>query len=150
MADRVVLMHDGRIDQQGAPEQLYRSPNTEFAARFFGHVNELSGTATAPGLMRIDDGTLVPASGLNLAPGTPVRLLFRTERARVVPVGPADPSTATVQGTVESSDYMGMMVRYVVDLGGRQVIVTQAVGDRQYRVGEAVCVKIPADAWMTF
>ncbi len=150
MADRVVLMHDGRIDQEGAPEQLYRNPNTEFAARFFGHVNELGGTATAPGLVRIDDGTLVPASGLNLAPGTPVRLLFRTERARVVPVGPADPSTATVQGTVESSDYMGMMVRYVVDLGGRQVIVTQAVGDRQYRVGEAVCVKIPADAWMTF
>ncbi len=150
MADRIVLMREGRIEQEGVPQELYRSPGTEFAARFFGHVNELAGTASAAGQVRLEDGTLVPVAGQDLAPGAPVRLLFRTERARVTTTGTAEPDAAAVSGTVESTDYMGIMVRYVVDLGGRQVIVTQAVGERQFKAGDAVTVRIAADAWMTF
>jgi sn-glycerol 3-phosphate transport system ATP-binding protein len=36
MADRVVLMHDGRVEQDGTPEELYSQPTTAFAARFIG------------------------------------------------------------------------------------------------------------------
>jgi sn-glycerol 3-phosphate transport system ATP-binding protein len=36
MADRVVLMRDGRIEQNGAPEELYNRPATAFTARFIG------------------------------------------------------------------------------------------------------------------
>jgi sn-glycerol 3-phosphate transport system ATP-binding protein len=36
MADRVVLMRDGRIEQNGAPEELYSRPATAFTARFIG------------------------------------------------------------------------------------------------------------------
>lgn len=36
MADRVVLMHDGRVEQNGTPEELYSRPATAFAARFIG------------------------------------------------------------------------------------------------------------------
>ena len=150
MADRVVLMRDGRIEQEGAPEQLYRTPSTEFAARFFGHVNEVTATATSPTELRLDDGTPVRVPGQAMQAGAPVRLLFRAERARVTPPGPADPATSGVPGTVASTDYMGMMVRYVVDSAGRQLIVTQAVGEKQYRSGDAVCVRVPADAWMRF
>ena len=68
----------------------------------------------------------------------------------MAPPGPADPASSGVPGTVASTDYMGMMVRYVVDSAGRQLIVTQAVGEKQYRTGDSVCVRVPADAWMRF
>ena len=43
MADRVVLMHDGRIEQAGTPEELYRRPRTRFVAGFVGRMNMLPG-----------------------------------------------------------------------------------------------------------
>jgi ABC-type sugar transport system ATPase subunit len=45
LADRIVLLREGRIEQQGTPEELYRRPATLFAARFFGQppINTLRG-----------------------------------------------------------------------------------------------------------
>ncbi|HEU0115036.1 MAG TPA: ABC transporter ATP-binding protein, partial [Thermomicrobiales bacterium] len=44
MSDRLIVMHDGRIAQQGAPEEVYRHPETEFAARFLGECNLIPAT----------------------------------------------------------------------------------------------------------
>ncbi|MFT6558672.1 ABC transporter ATP-binding protein [Sneathiella sp.] len=43
MADRIVLMKNGRIEQQGTPAELYSQPNSEFVASFLGDVNKVSG-----------------------------------------------------------------------------------------------------------
>ncbi len=154
MADRVVLMRDGRIEQEGPPDQLYRAPKTEFVARFFGHVNEVSGTVTGQqqGVWRVelDGGVAVDVMGQNLSAGTRTRLLFRSERARVDRAFPHEALATALPGTIVASDYLGMLVRYVVALGDLQVIVTQAVGDHQFQAGNTVQVCIPADAWMTF
>jgi sn-glycerol 3-phosphate transport system ATP-binding protein len=48
MADRVILMREGRIEQQGTPEELYARPATLFAARFIG--------TPAMNLVPLDDG----------------------------------------------------------------------------------------------
>lgn len=44
IADRIALLDDGRLVQLGTPEELYRSPRSLFAARFFGRVAALPGT----------------------------------------------------------------------------------------------------------
>jgi thiamine transport system ATP-binding protein len=41
LADRVVIMHAGRVEQEGQPEEVWRHPSTEFAARFLGFVNTI-------------------------------------------------------------------------------------------------------------
>lgn len=58
MADRVVLMHQGRIEQQGSPEQLYAQPVSQFAAGFVGRMNLLPATAEGADQVRIGEASL--------------------------------------------------------------------------------------------
>lgn len=44
LGDRIALLHDGRIEQEGTPEELYNRPRTEFVATFFGDCNRIEGT----------------------------------------------------------------------------------------------------------
>jgi len=59
MADRVVLMHDGRIEQAGTPDELYHRPRTRFAASFVGRMNMLPATVLPDGRMRVRDSELI-------------------------------------------------------------------------------------------
>ena len=49
MADRIVVMNAGRVEQVGAPAEVYRRPLTPFVARFVGHMNFLSAVASTRG-----------------------------------------------------------------------------------------------------
>ncbi|AMV70579.1 sulfate ABC transporter ATP-binding protein [Desulfuromonas carbonis] len=52
VADQVVIMNEGRIEQTGTPEQIYNQPATPFVYNFLGHVNVFHGVVQA-GLVRI-------------------------------------------------------------------------------------------------
>ncbi|MDR0214442.1 MAG: ATP-binding cassette domain-containing protein [Comamonas sp.] len=58
MADRVVLMHQGRIEQQGSPEQLYAQPVSHFAAGFVGRMNLLPAVVETDDVVRVGEGRL--------------------------------------------------------------------------------------------
>ena len=55
VADRIVVMNHGVIEQVGTPMQVYREPATAFVADFVGRVNVLSGRVLSPGRVRIGD-----------------------------------------------------------------------------------------------
>src|SRR5205814_6917064 len=59
MADRIAIMNGGRIEQLGAPGELYERPQTAFVAGFLGISNLLPGTVSAMDAVRLDDGTTV-------------------------------------------------------------------------------------------
>ncbi|MGO4394536.1 ABC transporter ATP-binding protein [Variovorax sp. M-6] len=63
MADRVVLMHDGRIEQAGSPGELYHRPRTRFVASFVGRMNMLPATVLAGDKVRVRDSELRCAPG---------------------------------------------------------------------------------------
>lgn len=63
MADRVVLMHDGRIEQAGTPGELYHRPRTRFVASFVGRMNMLPATVLPDGKVRVRDSELLCPSG---------------------------------------------------------------------------------------
>ena len=46
MADRIIVMRDGRIEQQGRPDELYMHPVNSFVAGFFGEVNQIASTVS--------------------------------------------------------------------------------------------------------
>ncbi len=85
MADQIVVMHDGEIEQAGAPLQLYDNPENLFVATFIGSpaMNMLSGTihvSNGIASVRTSDGTLLPlANGLGAEQGTSVRYGIRPE-----------------------------------------------------------------------
>ncbi|WP_332613308.1 ABC transporter ATP-binding protein [Achromobacter sp. ESBL13] len=61
MADRVVVMHAGRIEQVGAGTDIYRQPATRFVAEFIGDANFMAYTAAGDDALRLDaQGVLVP------------------------------------------------------------------------------------------
>jgi sulfate transport system ATP-binding protein len=73
LADKVIVVHDGRVAQQGAPAEIFDAPSTEFVARFVGDVNVLPGTVEGG---RAQAGALqVPHT--EHPEGTAVRVLVR-------------------------------------------------------------------------
>ena len=86
VADRVVLMNQGRIEQTGTPEELYLHPASPFAARFLGMTNILSGQiiSLTPPVIETPAGRLQPAdTPAGRSPGDTVQLVIRPEGARV-------------------------------------------------------------------
>ena len=81
MADALALMADGRIVQQGAPDELYRRPVSAAAARLLGDVNEWSGVVT-DGALQTPFGP-APAAGVN--EGTQATVLARPEGVALLP-----------------------------------------------------------------
>ena len=81
MADRIVVMHDGIIEQIGTPLELYDSPRNLFVAGFIGSpaMNFLKGAAKSDGSIEID-GTRLPVAGKHtVADGQPVVYGIRPE-----------------------------------------------------------------------
>ena len=82
MADRIALMRDGRLVQEGTPASLYYEPNDEFVASFFSEINRLEGIVE-------NKDVLTPFGAVSaggLATGTPVQILIRPEALHLTPV----------------------------------------------------------------
>ncbi|WP_216673283.1 ABC transporter ATP-binding protein [Paraburkholderia solitsugae] len=89
MADRIVVMNHGRVEQIGTPREIYHRPNSEFVARFFGDNNLIPGTVDSR-----SDGQLVVESPLGrisvpdrllISTGSKVTLAVRPEHIRLRP-----------------------------------------------------------------
>jgi spermidine/putrescine transport system ATP-binding protein len=119
MADRIVIMNGGHIEQLGAPSELYERPSTAFVAGFLGVSNLLEGTVVAADRVRLADGTavVVPAGVLAGRTGS-VQIGVRPEKLRV---GEGDANT--LEGTVTESAYIGVSTQYIVDTPAGAVTV---------------------------
>ncbi|HMA31124.1 MAG TPA: putative 2-aminoethylphosphonate ABC transporter ATP-binding protein, partial [Casimicrobiaceae bacterium] len=82
MADRVVVMNHGGIDQIGSPSDVYERPATPFVADFLGKVNVLKATALGDGRFRVGSVELILRADGNAA-GDPVRIYLRPEDRHV-------------------------------------------------------------------
>jgi multiple sugar transport system ATP-binding protein len=87
LADRIVVMRDGRVEQVGTPMDLYHEPVNQFVASFFGSppMNLIPGEVRRGrnGPTFVFDGGEVPLNGLGEAPAGPVTLGIRPEGVRV-------------------------------------------------------------------
>jgi len=101
MADRIAVMRDGRVVQQGTPVELYCEPADAFVASFFGEVNELPGRA-ARGGVETPVG-VVPAHGL--ADDSKVTVVIRPEAVQLSTWIEGEPDG--VSGVVEQARLLG-------------------------------------------
>jgi ABC-type Fe3+/spermidine/putrescine transport system ATPase subunit len=136
VADRVLIMHRGRIVQQGTPQHVYRSPASPWVARFLGLTNLVSGRIVAQDPLQVDTALgrlrLAVTEQVAVRVRAPVRVgqavtvLIRPEAAREVLPGqaPAWPSTQVDEvpdkpgipfaGTVRECSFRGGYCRLVV------------------------------------
>jgi ABC-type Fe3+/spermidine/putrescine transport system ATPase subunit len=119
ISDTIAVMRDGRVVQVGNPRDIYDRPADPFVAGFVGQVNLLTGTAEA-GIFRAGGLHLaLPPDAPSLRPGQAVIAALRPEAIRL---GRANEGQ-TLAGEVASATYLGTVVRYVIDVGGRQLTV---------------------------
>ena len=108
MADRIVLMHQGRIEQQGSPEQLYAQPVSHFAAGFVGRMNLLPAVALDDTHVQIGDAQVVCTNPI-FAGGESLLIGVRPES---VVLHPAHPTALTnlFRARVIETSFLGPMV----------------------------------------
>jgi spermidine/putrescine transport system ATP-binding protein len=111
MADSIAVMNGGRIEQLGAPDELYERPASAFVAGFLGVSNLLHGTVAGADTVKLDGGgeVRVPAAGLQGRSGR-VAIGVRPEKIRL---GAIDVNR--LEGRIAERAYVGVATQYVLD-----------------------------------
>ena len=130
MSDRLAVFNHGRIEQVGAPAEIYEHPATAFVAGFVGVSNVCSGE-----LARRLAGSAQPFA-------------IRPEKISMTPVsGPIPEGWLSVTGRIRAVTYHGATTRYAVALdgGGELAVMRQNAGDGGHaaHVGEGVRLAWP-------
>jgi spermidine/putrescine transport system ATP-binding protein len=130
MSDRLAVMRHGKIEQIGAPEEVYESPATEFVAGFLGASNMLDGdvkeSSNGRTTIGLATGGTVVASTERVPPGaSAVRVGVRPEKITIVPDDGAAPTDRNaVTGLLRMSTYIGVNYQYKVEgPGGHELTV---------------------------
>jgi putative spermidine/putrescine transport system ATP-binding protein len=137
LANMVVVMDTGRIDQEGSANIIFNRPKTPYVARFMGGQNVLTGTVvrTADGPLRLrgaNGAQFEAVAKAALPEGSPVSFAVRRDHVKLRKS--AGGKTATVpnevQGVVEATEYQGSYIKVFIDLGGG--VFVAHVADRDF------------------
>ena len=156
IADRIVVMRAGRIEQDGTPEAVFGAPRSRFVAEFMGVTNLLPGTLEGRDRFRRADGAAIPIPDQDVIPdqGSPghrdMVLAIRPERIRIAPAG-AGAGPDDVAAAIETATYRGLSVEYGLrTASGLALTARQATpavgGPAMLPPGAPVRLTIPPDA----
>ena len=139
IADRIAILHEGQVAQEGAPEALYHQPRSAFVARFLdlGYVVAVT---------RVEGEWVETALGrLRLQQPEPLRgdnevghVLIRPERVNIV----TEPSDDMLEGVVVQSRFQRGLYRVTIDVHGERL---QCDANAPHMLGERVRLKIEAE-----
>ncbi|MDI1475419.1 ABC transporter ATP-binding protein [Polyangium sp. y55x31] len=152
LADRIAILNAGKLEQVGAPLDLYRSPRNLFVARFLGapRMNLLEGelaSASAAGAeVRVRGGPVLRVAAIadRLAANARVTLGIRPEHLR------PGPSAGDLEGQVSVVERLGDRTLVHLDLDIGAEVLCEDRGESPIRVGERVHVHAPAGAFHLF
>ena len=146
LADRIVVLNAGRIEQVGAPLELYHHPANLFVAGFLGspRMNFLKGKihSVVDGVATIATnagGMLQAALTQPLASGTPVTIGARPEHVQACAPGATAAITASVQAVEKLGDISYL---YVQVPGGDEPLVVRADADTDWSIGQSVALQV--------
>ena len=157
MADRIVVMNQGVIDQIGTPTEIYREPQTLFVADFIGTMNHVDGHAVTSESASF--GSLeLSCREHDLAPGQPAVISIRPED--IIPSNKIS-DTVVQRGnclnvTVKKMEFLGSFSRIHLgteQLGNSQLIIdlsVNAVIRMNTTVGKKMSIELPSDRLMVF
>jgi len=153
MADRIVVMNHGAIEQVGTPFEVYRNPATPFVADFVGKTNLLPAAGAGEGRVRIGDQRFACEFDGAFAKRTDLKVFFRPEDVQVRGVGGETPNSAAA--VVQGLEFLGSYSRLTLRLNGidQALIADLSVNDlAEFRVkpGDTLRVAVPADRLRVF
>ena len=132
MSDRIVVMNAGRVVEIGTPLELYRAPKHAFTAGFLGQTNLLPVSAEGQ-QAQLPWGQSVT---LDRVVAGNVQISVRPENIHIR----ADQAG---EGTVSAVSFMGANALYTVEIGGRQIRVSQSGAETLIDAGQRVALQFP-------
>jgi iron(III) transport system ATP-binding protein len=125
MADRIVVMNAGRVEQIGTPQDVYDRPASKFVARFLGGSNVVDATHLHGRMVEVGGHELEIGDGDFSAPGERMSFCVKTHDLELLPDGRSE-APNTVPGVVRGQAFLGSHRDYVVDVGQRLLIAAPA------------------------
>ncbi len=125
LADKIVVLRDGRVEQVGSPMEIYNNPANRFVAEFIG----------SPSM------NFVPAELVNGTPGHYIGI--RPEYARIIENG-------RLPGTVVHVEKLGGDTNILIDLGGGLTFTSREFGQYDATIGDQVSIDFDDSKCLAF
>jgi spermidine/putrescine ABC transporter ATP-binding subunit len=122
MADRVGILKDGRLVEEGEPEAIYNRPHTLFAATFLGDANILSGTWSGDAMILADGTRILVSDAGHPKPQEAMQCAIRPERMQLAH-GNFLSSDNALSGVVTRKMFSGVNSTFHVETPGREIRV---------------------------
>jgi len=142
VADLIVVMRAGKIEQMGSPQTVYDSAVNPFVASFLGAANLLEGEVIGLGMVRLMCGQTLATHAADFAPGHAVIVTIRPEAVRLA--GPGQPG---LTGQVIAQVFGGATLRLEVQLdgaGAQKVMLDVSADIPRPGPGETIALDLPA------
>jgi len=150
MSHKILVMKEGRKQQEGGPQSVYNEPANHFVADFLGHSNFISGQIVDVNednvRVKIETGEdLLALNKGRFQEGQQVELVVRAQRFDVYLPEEFEPDDTSnyFEGRIVDRSYMGGEVSYFIQLAnGREIHVISMMRTRIYDVDDDVCVEV--------
>ena len=148
MADRIVVMDHGLIEQVGSPEEIYGQPKTAFVADFIGTMNFIPGIVTGTGVVSVGP-TVIQCDTTTFKAGDKISVAIRPEDINAQDI--ADDDNNVIEAEIRSLEFMGSFYR--ATLGGDAFANSDVHADfsinlmrrKSVEVGSKLPVRLPSN-----
>ena len=148
LSDRIAVLNRGRLQQVGAPEDLYHAPANAFVAAFVGQANFFDGVVEESRgesvSVRLPGGASWKVDGVDVRPGASVRVMTRPESLRVIAGAPA--GADAIAGKVMDRRFAGSTAFYRVHLDGAGEALVAVTGRTDADLSGEVAVSLAPGA----
>lgn len=156
LADRIIVMNRGRVEQQGQPDDIYAKPASAFVAKFIGRTNWFHGTIAAvdPIVKLVTaSGTTIHVAGTKVSVNEGASVCVRPERMALAMsgMGAATEFENALPAVVLETVSMGSEIHYAVDCGeDRMTVIETNRNGQRYGKGDRVKLIFEAADCMVF
>jgi putrescine transport system ATP-binding protein len=148
LADRIAVMRDGRVEQTGAPPEIYEAPQTRFVAAFVGQTNMIEGhVERGEGDWFVAPFGRIALRSCDLANGAKATLSVRPER---IVVSRARLAQGAYSGVVEDVAFRGETTQLRLHVASFGTLRASCASGDAFAVNEPVSFEIPRGAGVLF
>jgi sulfate transport system ATP-binding protein len=141
LANQIVVMHEGKVEQVGTPSEIYDDPATSFVAGFVGSANVIHGHVVDG---HVHLGTIRVPGADHLEEGSPATAYVRPHDIRIATNGHSDAGDGSVHATIERITSLGWLARISLRLSDGQLLIAHIPQEELSgaTVGDAVTVDL--------
>lgn len=157
VADKIIVLRDGEVQQEGAPIQIYNEPKSIFVANFVGGANFLEGFVVDVdqygSWIQLRNGFLLRTNDVSKSIGERVVIMVREENSKIMKAVRSKEEINLFPGTIQDSSFLGAFVSFTVLLDNGDEIISKvptitAIG--KFNVGDRVYLRLKPEDLKVF